>query len=241
MDDQLEIDVTLARGTGSRVGSGRIGLLRNVAAEGSITAAARKTGLSYRAAWDAVKSLNALFAEPLVRAAPGGAHGGGAELTQAGYRFLGRFENAQRLFARRLAANAPERPGADNLLPARIQSVADIAGASEIALTLPGGQTLVAITGETNVPAPGAKVIAIIDPATILLAQSTDGFISSARNAIAGHITARTDTPGESEIALDIGGTSLRALVTSASADRFAPGTRATALIKAIHVGVLPA
>ena len=44
--------------------------------------------MSYRRAWELVKTMNACFREPLVEAAKGGIGGGGARLTGTGERVL---------------------------------------------------------------------------------------------------------------------------------------------------------
>lgn len=69
---------------GRAVGPGKIKLLEWVDALGSISAAGRKMGMSYRRAWLLVDSLNRCFREPLVASHTGGANGGGAALTPAG-------------------------------------------------------------------------------------------------------------------------------------------------------------
>jgi molybdate transport system regulatory protein len=51
----------LRKGPASRVGPDRIRLLTAIQAHGSITAAAKEVGLSYKGAWDAVQALNNLF------------------------------------------------------------------------------------------------------------------------------------------------------------------------------------
>ena len=56
----------------SIAGRDRIRLLEAVGREGSISAAARAIGLSYKAAWDAIDGLNTLFGRPLVEARSGG-------------------------------------------------------------------------------------------------------------------------------------------------------------------------
>ena len=66
------------------IGPGKIKLLELIDAVGSISAAGRRMGMSYRRAWLLVDSLNRCFREPLVAAHHGGAHGGGAALTPAG-------------------------------------------------------------------------------------------------------------------------------------------------------------
>lgn len=69
---------------GRAVGPGKIKLLEWIDALGSISAAGRKMGMSYRRAWLLVDSLNRCFREPLVCSHTGGANGGGAALTAAG-------------------------------------------------------------------------------------------------------------------------------------------------------------
>jgi molybdate transport system regulatory protein len=69
---------------GGRVGPGKIALLERIAATGSISAAGRAMGMSYRRAWLLVETLNALFREPVVSTQTGGKSGGGAVLTPFG-------------------------------------------------------------------------------------------------------------------------------------------------------------
>ena len=60
------------------IGPGKIKLLELIDALGSISAAGRRMGMSYRRAWLLVDALNRCFREPLVASHAGGAHGGGA-------------------------------------------------------------------------------------------------------------------------------------------------------------------
>ena len=76
-DGHLDAALFLRRGA-SRVGAERIALLQAVAELGSISAAAKQVGLSYKGAWDGVQALNNLFDGPLVAAQPGGRQGTGA-------------------------------------------------------------------------------------------------------------------------------------------------------------------
>ncbi|VVE35973.1 winged helix-turn-helix domain-containing protein [Pandoraea soli] len=62
-------------------GPGRLTLLRAIEATGSISAAARRMGMSYRRAWLLVEAMNHEFREPLVTRHIGGVAGGGAQLT----------------------------------------------------------------------------------------------------------------------------------------------------------------
>jgi molybdate transport system regulatory protein len=71
-------------GKGLILGPGKVDLLEAIARKGSISGAAREMDMSYRRAWLLVEELNQIFARPLVVAAPGGARGGGAQVTEFG-------------------------------------------------------------------------------------------------------------------------------------------------------------
>ena len=72
------------RGGQPLLGPGRVELLENIDRWLSISEAARRLGMSYRRAWLLVQSINSAAGEPLVVAATGGHHGGGAQLTELG-------------------------------------------------------------------------------------------------------------------------------------------------------------
>jgi molybdate transport system regulatory protein len=63
---------------------GRIVLLEKIREFGSISAAARSIGMSYRRAWWHVETMNRLAKSPLVETAVGGRGGGGTRLTPEG-------------------------------------------------------------------------------------------------------------------------------------------------------------
>jgi molybdate transport system regulatory protein len=96
-----------------RLGPGKIALLESIAEAGSISAAGRKHAMSYRRAWLLVEELNRLFGEPLVKARPGGAGGGGAALTPAGRRVVALYREAERKMR---AAAAKEIAGIERSL-----------------------------------------------------------------------------------------------------------------------------
>ena len=66
------------------IGPGKAELLQLIGETGSISAAAREMGMSYRRAWTLVETMNGAFREPLVEAATGGRGGGGARVTDFG-------------------------------------------------------------------------------------------------------------------------------------------------------------
>ena len=77
------------------LGPGKAALLEAIASEGSISAAGRKMGMSYKRAWQLVEAMNAGFREPLVESARGGAKGGGAHLTPTGHEVLAAYRNLE--------------------------------------------------------------------------------------------------------------------------------------------------
>ena len=78
------------------VGPGKIDLLEAIAATGSITAAAKQLGMSYRRAWLLVDTMNRMFREPVVRAHPGRASGRSAEVTPWGARLCAAYRDAEK-------------------------------------------------------------------------------------------------------------------------------------------------
>lgn len=78
------------------MGPGKADLLDAIATTGSISAAAREMGMSYRRAWLLVETMNQSFQEPLVMTAAGGQHGGGAVVTALGCEVVRRFRAMER-------------------------------------------------------------------------------------------------------------------------------------------------
>jgi molybdate transport system regulatory protein len=77
------------------MGPGKADLLDAIAAEGSISGAGRRMGMSYRRAWQLVDLMNRCWAAPLVETSPGSARGGGARLTAEGDAVLAEFRALQ--------------------------------------------------------------------------------------------------------------------------------------------------
>jgi len=83
---RLSIRIDLA--SGDRIGPGKIALLEAIRSTGSISAAGRSLGMSYRRAWQLVEEVNNSLREPAITAEKGGRHGGGAALTAVGERVV---------------------------------------------------------------------------------------------------------------------------------------------------------
>lgn len=79
---QLRIRVVF--GAAGMIGPGKAELLERIDRCGSIAAAGREMGMSYKRAWQLIATLNAMFRDPLVDSTRGGPGGGGAVLTEAG-------------------------------------------------------------------------------------------------------------------------------------------------------------
>ena len=98
--DRLGLHLRVVLGRTVAMGPGKADLLEGIADTGSIAAAGRRMGMSYKRAWLLVEELNALFSGPLVDAAKGGAGGGGATLTPLGRRLLAAYRDLEAAAAR---------------------------------------------------------------------------------------------------------------------------------------------
>lgn len=78
------------------IGPGKAELLERIERCGSIAAAGREMGMSYKRAWDLVNTMNAIFVAPLVESTRGGPRGGGAVLTQDGRDVLELYRSFER-------------------------------------------------------------------------------------------------------------------------------------------------
>jgi molybdate transport system regulatory protein len=73
------------------MGPGKAELIERIAQTGSISAAARAMGMSYRRAWQLVEALNRDYRERLIDTSTGGKRGGGARVTPFGEEIVARF------------------------------------------------------------------------------------------------------------------------------------------------------
>ncbi|HRO58855.1 MAG TPA: TOBE domain-containing protein [Burkholderiaceae bacterium] len=260
-DGPLELRgvVWMTTGTRNLGGHGRIGLLRAIAETGSITRGAKALGMSYKAAWDAVDTMNSLAGAPLVERSTGGRGGGSTRLTERGRQLIERFERIEEVharFVRQLSEEALDVGSDFDLLrvlnlktSARNQFVGVVSrlerGAvnDEVELRLPDGTTIVAIvtreSSETLGLELGATAFALVQASSVMLATELAGARLSARNQLPG--TVHRITPGavNAEVVVDLdAGQAIAAIVTMASLQTLAlaPGQRAVALLDASNV-----
>jgi molybdate transport system regulatory protein len=107
--DFLKIKLQLLLGEDIAMGPGKAELLEAITQEGSISAAGRALGMSYRRAWLLVDTMNRCFREKLVATTPGGAKTGGARLTAAGLAVLEDYRAVQAAVAKAAEGAALKR------------------------------------------------------------------------------------------------------------------------------------
>lgn len=250
----------LACGDRNFGGPGRIALLEAIRTEGSITRAARRVGLSYKAAWDAIDTMNNLAGEALVTRTTGGKGGGSTHLTARGERLIENFhviESEHRRFLDLLSQFTQGMPDEVQLLrrlnlmktSARNQFVGKVAAVrrgavnDEVTLEIAGGQRIVAIVTHESTEnlglQAGAEAFALVKASSVILMTDSGKAKFSTRNRLAGSVTRIEPGAVNTEVVVDLpGGGSVAAIVTVASARDLGlkVGAPVTALFKASSV-----
>jgi molybdate transport system regulatory protein len=239
----------------------RVLLLEQVAELGSITAAAKAAGISYKTAWEAIEALNNLSEAPVVERTVGGAHGGGTRLTPHGEKVLSLLRDMEGEFQEFLAAMGGGRrrfdrfyryfqlmrrwnmkTSARNQFLGKITTLTKGAVNSEVILDIGGGDSLAAIITNESVEnlalAPGVEAYALIKAPWVIV-TTDEGMKTSARNRLCGTIARCVEGAVNGEVIIDLpGGKSVAAVVTNDSIHSLGlkVGVRACALIKASHI-----
>lgn len=255
----LDGSLWLAVGDERLAGHGRVGLLRAVAEQGSITHAAKAFGMSYKAAWDAIDTMNSRSGTALVERVTGGRGGGATRLTEHGHRLVQRYEQLDAVHQRFLqlldsAAMDLDREvsllevinvktSARNQWVGTVSAIRSGAVNDEVELTLPGGQRLVAIITHESTARLGLRtqisVIALVKAPAVLLVAGLGGARISARNHLATTVQAVTPGAVNAEVLLQAtGGLAVVAIVPSAAVDDLglAPGAAVDVFVKASDI-----
>jgi molybdate transport system regulatory protein len=259
---KIELDTPL----GLHLGGTRIRLLEEIGRCGSISQAAKKVPLSYKAAWDAVDAMNNLADQPLVERSAGGKHGGGTTLTDFGRRMVALYRAVEAEQQRALDALArglagmPEGDLADvrrlqTLMrrmavktSARNQFVGTVSALRygevdfEVTLRIDESTEIVAIiTGESATAlgvAIGREVQALVKSSSVLL-MNDRSVRTTARNQLWGTVDKIIESPVNAQVTLALqGGRTVSAVVTheSIGALGLAVGQPACAMFKASSV-----
>ncbi|NHV25979.1 TOBE domain-containing protein [Burkholderia sp. D-99] len=258
---ELGGELWLRAGEQTLGGATRIALLAAIGDTGSITRAAKAVGLSYKAAWDAVDTMNNLAGEPLVARSTGGKGGGGTTLTPRATSLIAAFRTIEREHRRFIEAASAAVAGFDvdwaligrigmktsarNQLFGKVASIVRGTVNDEVTLTLPGGQPVVAVLTHESADAlglqAGADACALVKASWVVIAvdDGEPALKVSARNQLRGRVESVTAGAVNSEVTLALnGGGTLTAVVTnnSVGALQLDAGRPAIALFKASSV-----
>jgi len=252
-------NLNLISDQGGDVSSKRIALLEAIDHLGSISAAAKQLGMSYRSAWDAVAEMNNMWDAPLVAKSPGGSHGGGTRLTDQGRELINGFKLMQQEYQRfteglirRLGDVARLQQGmrrlsmrtsARNQFQGKVELIHTGEINSEITLAINAHVRLTASITRESVGSlglsQGSDAYALIKASFIILVPDHQDIVTSARNRLCGVVRELRHGEVSSEAIIELqGGKTLAAIITkeSAEAPEFQAGASVCALIKASHV-----
>lgn len=197
----------------------RIEILRHVGECGSISAAARQAGVSYKAAWQAIDTLGNLAGAALVDKAVGGSGGGGARLTAEGEQLLqaaALMAQARRDVLGQLSRSAlgavPAlglRTSMRNQLPCLVQALKPQRGAVQVQLALGDGSRMCSrITRESAELlglAPGQRLLALCKATAVeITAQAPPA--GAEINLLAGEVQRLSRSRAGGEVALRLPG-----------------------------------
>jgi molybdate transport system regulatory protein len=255
----ISSNLCLTSSQGGDISAKRIALLEAIGALGSISAAAKQLGVSYRSAWDAVDEMNNMWDAPLVEKTPGGSHGGGTLLTTQGQELITGFKLMQQeyhRFTEGLTRNLGDfyqlqqsmrrlsmRTSARNQFQGRVDAISMGEINAEITLAINEQVRLNASITRESVESlgltPGSEAYALIKASFIILVPAGEKLVTSARNRLCGIVRELRHGAISSEAIIELdGGKTLAAVITkeSAQAPEFQCGRQVCALIKSSHI-----
>ena len=234
-------------------------LIKAVATTGSITQAAKAVGISYKAAWDNIEKMNMQSAQPLLTRSTGGKGGGSTHLTLYGAKLLKRYEDLNHYLTRYLAllnqysTNLETdidlihllnmKTSASNQFSGKITHIKTGKVNDEITVAISSNTSLVASVTSHSAQdmqvALGDMVFVLIQASSIIVMTGIKKGQLSARNQMAGTISALKKGAINVEVGIDCGdGQTLVTMVTAQSvADmKLKKGVPVIAAFKAGHV-----
>jgi len=244
----------------SRSGQRRLELLNKIASLGSLSAAAKACGMSYKGAWQAVEAMNLAAETPLVNAQKGGAGGGGMVLTSAGESLVSAyqlFSEQMQHWMRELENISPGvlsqleimrkvsmKTSARNLFHGSVTKITKGPVNCEVILAIGHEMTVVAHITPQSVERleleVGSDAYALIKASWVILTEDINGALkTSARNQFCGEITHIEKGAVNSDVTMEVGGgQKISAVITNPSVETLdlEVGGRCCALIKSSHV-----
>jgi len=100
----LESDLRLTKGSEEFLSPKRVQLLENITIYGSMTKAAKASGITYKTAWAWIEKMNSLASKPMVQRISGGKGGGGTIVTVFAKELIERFIQLEALHKKHLAS-----------------------------------------------------------------------------------------------------------------------------------------
>ncbi|MBT2160852.1 winged helix-turn-helix domain-containing protein [Zobellia laminariae] len=91
-DYKIKSRIWIEVGDNVLVGEGRVKLLKEIEAQGSLSKAAKSIGMSYKKAWTLIDAVNKSAKEAVVTTSVGGQKGGGTVITPYGKNLIAAFE-----------------------------------------------------------------------------------------------------------------------------------------------------
>jgi molybdate transport system regulatory protein len=215
--------VQLKHALASTLTDKRIEVLRAIDQLGSISEAARSTGISYKAAWQAIETLSNLSGVPLIAKSVGGSGGGGAQLTAAGHQLLNaadRLHQARDAVMAQISSETSKAPNAmprlagiglrtsmRNQLPCTVHEIALTKAAPRVWLQLPDGQRLSSRITHESLELLDLQVgmsVLVLCKATAVTIASTIVALGEI-NVIKGQIGKRLGLKRDGQVTLSLG------------------------------------
>lgn len=200
----------------------RVEILRAIHQLGSISEAARAKAVSYKAAWQAVETLNNLAGVALIEKLVGGSGGGGARLTPAGLQVLHAADLLASARAQALASirRSPKsdraklfeftgmglRTSMRNQLPCLVREIQKSRGLVRVVLELAGSQRISArITAESLELldlSVGMRVLTLFKAMAVSVAPRIVAV--GGVNLLRGRVVRLSNAEGRAEVALEL-------------------------------------
>jgi len=236
-----------------------IALLQAIATTGSINKAAKLIGLSYKATWERIETINNLSPVPLISRQTGGSGGGGTILTDEGQAFVARASQF-RLELQKLVNffhDTPEEAyamlrtlrGMEMKLSARnvwlgnVTQIETGVVSSVITIGLKGKDVIVSSITDNSVRRlgleKGKEVYVIVKASSVMLSLDVVPEKISARNILRGTVNRVIAGAVNDEVIIDIAdGNTVTSILTSDSVRNLGlvSGTEVSAIIKASSV-----